>query len=84
MKLITEMLETDVEFITEAKEDGGKNYFIEGIFMQGEIKNRNGRKYPIQTLLKEVNRFIFFSFNLFSVRRQRPYKNTIKISFLIK
>jgi|TARA_A100001037_G_C15138675_1_gene632522 hypothetical protein len=57
MKLITEMLETDVEFITEAKEDGGKNYFIEGIFMQGEIKNRNGRKYPIQTLLKEVNRY---------------------------
>ena len=57
MKLITEMLESDVEFITEAKEDGGKNYFIEGVFMQGEIKNRNGRMYPIGTLLKEVKRY---------------------------
>ena len=57
MKLITEMIESDVHFITEAKEDGGKNYFIEGVFMQGEIKNRNGRKYPINTLLKEVKRY---------------------------
>ena len=57
MKLITEMIDTDVQFITEAKEDGGKNYFIEGVFMQGEIKNRNGRKYPINTLLKEVKRY---------------------------
>ena len=57
MKLITEMIESDVQFITEAKEDGGKNYFIEGGFMQGEIKNRNGRKYPINTLLKEVKRY---------------------------
>lgn len=57
MKLITEMIDTDVQFITEAKEDGGKNYFIEGIFMQGEIKNRNGRMYPIGTLLKEVKRY---------------------------
>ena len=51
------MIESDVQFITEAKEDGGKNYFIEGVFMQGEIKNRNGRKYPINTLLKEVKRY---------------------------
>jgi hypothetical protein len=57
MKLITEMLETDVEFITEAKEDGGKNYFIEGVFMQGNIKNRNGRMYPMETLMNEVNRY---------------------------
>jgi len=57
MKLITEMLETDVEFITEAKEDGGKNYFIEGVFMQGNIKNRNGRMYPMETLMKEVKRY---------------------------
>jgi len=57
MKLITEMLETDVEFITEAKEDGGKNYFIEGVFMQGNIKNRNGRMYPMDTLMKEVARY---------------------------
>jgi len=57
MKLITEMLETDVEFITEAREDGGKNYFIEGVFMQGNIKNRNGRMYPMETLMKEVKRY---------------------------
>lgn len=57
MKLITEMLEADVEFITEAKEDGGKNYFIEGVFMQGNIKNRNGRMYPMETLMNEVNRY---------------------------
>lgn len=57
MKLITEMIESDVQFITEAKEDGGKNYFIEGVFMQGDIKNRNGRIYPMKTLMKEVARY---------------------------
>ena len=57
MKLITEMIDTEVDFITEAKEDGGKNYFIEGVFMQGNIKNRNGRMYPMKTLLKEVSRY---------------------------
>ena len=41
MNLITEYTEDCVEVITEAKEDGKKNYFIEGIFMQGDIKNRN-------------------------------------------
>ena len=49
MNLITEHIE-DVEVITEAKEDGKKNYFIEGIFMQGDLKNRNGRIYPSATL----------------------------------
>ena len=68
MKLITEMIESDVQFITEAKEDGGKNYFIEGVFMQGEIKNRNGRKYPINTLLKEVKRY-----NTEYVEKNRAY-----------
>ena len=68
MKLITEMIESDVQFITEAKEDGGKNYFIEGVFMQGEIKNRNGRKYPINTLLKEVKRY-----NKEQVEQNRAY-----------
>jgi hypothetical protein len=57
MKLITEIHEQDIEFITEAKEDGGKNYFIEGVFMQGNIKNRNGRMYPMETLMKEVKRY---------------------------
>lgn len=57
MKLITEVHEQDIQFITEAAEDGKKNYFIEGIFMQGDIKNRNGRKYPINTLMREVSRY---------------------------
>ena len=55
MKLITEMTE-DVRLITEDR-DGKKNYFIEGIFMQAEQKNRNGRVYPFGTLEKEVNRY---------------------------
>ena len=42
MKLICEVNEQDVEYITEAKENGQKDYKIKGVFMQGEIKNRNG------------------------------------------
>lgn len=56
MKLITELTE-DVKIITEAREDGKKNMFIEGIFLQGGIKNRNGRMYPVETLAKEVERY---------------------------
>ena len=57
MKLITETVE-DVKFITEAnEEDGKKNYFIEGVFMQAETKNKNGRIYPVKTLQKEVKRY---------------------------
>tara|TARA_A100001015_G_scaffold317177_1_gene433395 strand:- start:25 stop:699 length:675 start_codon:yes stop_codon:yes gene_type:complete len=56
MNLITEYTES-CEVITEAKEDGKKNYFIEGIFMQGDIKNRNGRIYPSSTLENEMNRY---------------------------
>jgi len=56
MKLITEITES-VEYLTEAKENGKKNYFIEGVFMQGNIKNRNGRMYPTEVLGKEVERY---------------------------
>jgi hypothetical protein len=57
MKLITEVTE-NVEYITEVKdENGAKNYFIEGVFMQGNIKNRNGRVYPAEVLDKEVKRY---------------------------
>ena len=56
MNLITEHLE-ELEVITEAKEGGGKNYYIEGIFMQGDIKNRNGRIYPSTTLETEMARY---------------------------
>jgi hypothetical protein len=56
MKLITEITE-DINYLSEAKEDGKKNYFIEGVFMQGAIKNRNGRMYPTEVLEKEVGRY---------------------------
>ena len=56
MKLISEEA-TNVEFLTEVKKDGGKNYFIEGIFMQANKKNRNGRIYPTEILQKEARRY---------------------------
>ena len=56
MKLITETIE-DIEVLTEANTKGGKDYKIRGIFMQADIKNRNGRVYPIATLSKEVARY---------------------------
>ena len=56
MKLITEITE-EVKLLQEEKEDGKKNYFIEGVFMQGNIKNRNGRIYPTEVLDKEVGRY---------------------------
>jgi hypothetical protein len=57
MKLITEVFDEDCSVLTEATEDGKKSYFIEGIFMQGDIKNRNGRIYPSSILEKEMNRY---------------------------
>jgi Prohead core protein serine protease len=57
MKLITELTE-EVNLISEAKESGGKDYYIEGIFLQADIKNRNGRMYPMEVLEKEVNRYV--------------------------
>ena len=56
VKLFSEAVE-DVEFITEAKENGGKNYKIRGIFMQADVKNRNGRVYPLDILEKEVTKY---------------------------
>ena len=55
MKLITEEIE-QVEVIVENR-NGKKNLFIEGVFLQSEMKNRNGRMYPKQTLMREVNRY---------------------------
>ena len=57
MKLITEINE-EVQILTEEAEDGKKNFFIEGIFMQAEQKNRNGRMYPVGILAKEATRYI--------------------------
>jgi len=56
MKLISESIQ-DVEYICEEKENGKKDYKIRGIFMQGDIKNRNGRIYPKDVLMKEVGNY---------------------------
>ena len=55
MKLITEQIE-EVKFLTEDN-NGKKHHYIQGVFLQGEIKNRNGRVYPIDILEREVGRY---------------------------
>ena len=58
MKLIKEHTETVNYLIEEDKETGKKNYNIEGVFLQADIKNRNGRLYPTDILDKEVKRYM--------------------------
>ena len=53
MKLITETIE-NIEVLTEDKANGKKDYKIRGVFMQADIKNRNGRVYPVDTLAKKL------------------------------
>ena len=67
VKLFLEAVE-DVEFITEARKDGNKSYKIKGIFLQADIKNRNGRIYPMEILAKEVNKY-----NRNFIRENRAY-----------
>ena len=57
MKLISEHFSDDVEYITEEQENGKKAFKLKGVFMQAEIKNRNGRVYPMEVLEKEVERY---------------------------
>jgi len=57
MKLITEVNE-GIEVITEASDSGDKKYFIEGIFLQGDITNRNKRRYPMEMLRDKVKSYI--------------------------
>ena len=56
MKLISESIE-DIEYLLEDDENGKKNYKIRGPFLQAEVKNRNGRIYPLPILEKEVRRY---------------------------
>ena len=56
VRLFSEAVE-EVEYITEDTESGGKNYKIRGIFLQADIKNRNGRIYPMEILEKEVKKY---------------------------
>lgn len=88
MKLISEFNDI-VTPICESKEDGSKDYFIEGIFIQSEIKNRNGRVYPKEVIKEEVARY-----NREFVQKQRafgelghpdgPTINLDKVSHLIQ
>ena len=55
MKLIREEIES-VDFLVEER-NGKKSMYIEGVFLQGDIKNRNGRMYPVNTLAREVDRY---------------------------
>jgi len=57
MKLITELYEDNLTYVTEEK-NGKKNTVIEGIFMQAESKNRNGRVYPREVMEKAVNKYV--------------------------
>ena len=58
LKLISEHIEQDTDYLIEQDEKtGNKNYKIKGIFMHGDIKNRNGRIYPMEVLQKEVKRY---------------------------
>jgi hypothetical protein len=58
MKLISEYTQNDVQCIVEKKEDGEKNYVIEGVFAQAEQKNRNGRVYPKAVMEKAVGKYV--------------------------
>ena len=58
MKLIAEYHDQQLEVFTEATEAGGKDYFIEGVYMQSEAKNRNGRIYPKPVMEKAVNKYV--------------------------
>ena len=58
MKLIAEYTDHKIEVITERTERGGKNHFIEGVFMQSEQKNRNGRIYPKSVMERAVDHYV--------------------------
>jgi hypothetical protein len=56
MKLITETTQSEIQVLTEEK-NGQKNYFIKGVFMESDTKNRNGRVYPNEIMEKEIGRY---------------------------
>ena len=68
MFLISEQQSEEVNLITEVNKNGGKDTFIEGVFLQTELKNRNGRVYPMSIMEKEVNRY-----NKEFIKKNRAY-----------
>jgi hypothetical protein len=79
MKLITETFE-DVKYVTEAKEDGTKNLYIEGVFLESAIKNRNGRIYPEPIMDREVARYMKESVELNSALGELGHPNGPQIN----
>ena len=58
MKLMAEYNDNNLQVLTEAKDDGTKHFFIEGVFMQSEQQNRNGRVYPKQVMEGAVDKYV--------------------------
>ena len=58
MRLISEYHDSNLQVITEKKKDGGTSYVIEGVFMQADKKNRNGRIYDKDILESAVNKYV--------------------------
>lgn len=88
MKLITEHFDQQLEYITEAKADGKKTMYIEGIFMQSELQNRNGRIYPKSVMEKAVDKYVKEQVNTKRAvgelnHPQGPTINLDKVSHLI-
>ena len=88
MKLIREFVE-DVKLLTEAAPDGKKNYYIEGVFMQAEIPNKNKRLYSLDVLREEVTRYTTEMVNLSRAYGElghpdAPTINLERVSHMIK
>jgi hypothetical protein len=76
MFLISEQQSEEVNLITEVNKNGGKDTFIEGVFLQTNLKNRNGRVYPMDIMENEVNRY-----NKEFIKKNRAYGE--RVSHLI-
>lgn len=79
MKFIRELNE-EVSFLTEANENGKKDFYIEGIFLQADIKNRNGRIYPVSVMETEVNRYINEKINNNTAYGELNHPNSMTIN----
>ena len=85
MKLITETIE-NIEVLTEER-NGKKDYKIKGIFMQADIKNRNGRVYPKEILMREAKKYsenFLSAITLSSSLRRETYTGSLWRFFLIR
>lgn len=81
MKLITEKIKDNIEYLVEKNESGGESYYIEGIFLQAEKKNANGRIYPISVMDNAVNRFVDEAVNKHSAIGELNHPDSPKINY---